>query len=94
MTRVHVLFRYALVLLGIMACRGGEQRSALSDRCDRGDGGITLPAGFCASVFADEVGVARHMVVTPTGDVYVALEDARRSSGNSFATSRRSFAFG
>ena len=48
-----------------------------------GDGGITLPPGFCASVFADEVGVARHLVVTPTGDVYVALEDARRSSANS-----------
>ena len=40
-------------------------------------------AGFCASVFADEVGVARHLVVTPTDDVYVALEEARRSSANS-----------
>jgi glucose/arabinose dehydrogenase len=51
--------------------------------CDRGNGGITLPAGFCASVFADEVGVARHLVVTSSGDVYVALEDGSRSSANS-----------
>jgi glucose/arabinose dehydrogenase len=80
MARVHDLFRYALLLLAIMACSAGEGRSAASDRCDRGDGGITLPPGFCASVFADEVGVARHLVVTPTGDVYVALEDASRSS--------------
>ena len=80
MTRVHHRFRYALLLLGIMACSAGEKRSAASDRCDGGDGGITLPPGFCASVFADEVGVARHMVVTPAGDVYVALEDASRSS--------------
>ena len=83
MIRVHDLCRYALLLLGIMACSAGEQRSTLSDHCDRGDGGITLPPGFCASVFADEIGVARHMVVTPKGDVYVALEDAHRSSANS-----------
>jgi glucose/arabinose dehydrogenase len=82
MRRVHVLFRCALFLLGTMACSAGEKRSALSDRCDEGNGGITLPPGFCASVFADEVGVARHLVVTPTGDVYVALEEARRSSAN------------
>src|SRR5687768_5286572 len=82
MSRIHHLVRCALLLLGIMACSAGEQRSALSDRCDRGNGGITLPPGFCASVFADEVGVARHLVVTPTGDVYVALEEARRSSAN------------
>jgi len=43
MTRVHYLFSYAPLLLGIMACSAGEQRSAASDRCDRGDGGITLP---------------------------------------------------
>ena len=83
MTRVHDLFRYALLLLGIMACSAGEQRSAASPQCDQGDGGITLPRGFCASVFADEVGVARHLVVTSTGDLYVALEDAHRPSANS-----------
>jgi glucose/arabinose dehydrogenase len=79
MTPVHDQFTYAILLLGIVAC-GGEQRKAASPQCDQGDGGITLPSGFCASVFADEVGVARHLVVTPTGDVYVALEDASRSS--------------
>jgi glucose/arabinose dehydrogenase len=56
---------------------------APSNQCDRGNGGITLPAGFCASVFADEVGVARHLVVTSNGDVYVALEDGSQSSANS-----------
>ena len=79
MTPIHVQFKYAVLVLGIVAC-GGEQRRAASPECDQGDGGITLPSGFCASVFADEVGVARHLVVTPTGDVYVALEDASRSS--------------
>lgn len=83
MTRVYNLFTYGLLPLGIMACSAGEQRSAANEHCDQGDGGITLPPGFCASVFADEVGVARHLVVTPKGDVYVALEDSRRASANS-----------
>ena len=39
--------------------------------CDQGNGGLTLPAGFCASVFADNLGRARHLTVAPSGDVYV-----------------------
>jgi glucose/arabinose dehydrogenase/mono/diheme cytochrome c family protein len=35
------------------------------------DAGLKLPPGFCASVFADGVGHARHMVVAPNGVVYV-----------------------
>jgi glucose/arabinose dehydrogenase len=69
-----------LFLLAVTACAAREQPSAANPQCDDGNGGITLPEGFCASVFADEVGVARHLVVTPAGDVYVALEDASRSS--------------
>src|SRR6185436_13109189 len=69
-----------VAVLGLVACRSGERPSAANPQCDEGNGGLTLPAGFCAAVFADEVGVARHLVVTPTGDVYVALEDSRRSS--------------
>jgi glucose/arabinose dehydrogenase len=80
MTRVRELFSCAVLLLGASACGTAAERSAVSPQCDQGDGDLTLPSGFCASVFADEVGVARHMVVTPTGDVYVALEDASRSS--------------
>ena len=34
-------------------------------------GGITLPPGFCATVFADDIGHARHLVVAPNGVVYV-----------------------
>jgi glucose/arabinose dehydrogenase/mono/diheme cytochrome c family protein len=36
-----------------------------------GDTGLKLPAGFCATVFADNVGHARQMVVAPNGIVYV-----------------------
>lgn len=51
-------------------------RPALAPECSPDDGGITLPAGFCASIFADTVGVARHLLVAPNGDVIVSLGDA------------------
>ena len=39
--------------------------------CAGDNGGITLPSGFCATVFADHIGHARHMVVAPNGVLYV-----------------------
>jgi glucose/arabinose dehydrogenase len=35
--------------------------------------GITVPAGFCATIFADSVGSARHIAIAPNGDVYISL---------------------
>jgi len=46
-------------------------RTAAAERCPGDNGGITLPPGFCATVFADNVGHARQMVVAPNGVVYV-----------------------
>ena len=53
--------------------------TAKAPQCEVGNGGITLPPGFCASVFADKLGPARHPVVAPNGDVYIALA-VRRSA--------------
>ena len=39
--------------------------------CDANNAGLTLPAGFCATVFADKLGAARHLTVLPNGDVFV-----------------------
>lgn len=49
---------------------------AASLACDAGNGGISLPTGFCAIVVADKVGLARHVTVRPNGDLYVALRKA------------------
>ena len=42
-----------------------------SDGCAADNGGITLPPGFCATVFADNLGHARQMVFGPDGVLYV-----------------------
>src|ERR1700736_6503092 len=44
---------------------------AANSPCPHDDSGLELPVGFCATVFADGVGHARHLVVAPNGVVYV-----------------------
>ncbi len=53
--------------------------------CDARNGGIELPAGFCALVVADGVGRARHLVIAPNGDIYVALRDGGESTAGLLA---------
>jgi glucose/arabinose dehydrogenase/mono/diheme cytochrome c family protein len=43
----------------------------MNSACPNDDSGLTLPTGFCATVFADDIGHARHVVVAPNGVVYV-----------------------
>lgn len=48
-----------------------EQAGRQPAHCDGDNGGITLAPGFCATIFADKIGHARHMAVAPNGVVYV-----------------------
>src|SRR5262249_32450226 len=49
---------------------GGTAATA-AEHCSGDNGGITLPPGFCATVFADNVGHARQKGVAPNGGGYV-----------------------
>jgi glucose/arabinose dehydrogenase len=49
--------------------------------CDPDNGGLKLPAGFCAAAVADGNPSARHLVVAANGDVYVALQGGRGAGG-------------
>lgn len=42
-----------------------------SGACPSDNTGLRLPRGFCATIFADGIGYARHMAVAPNGVVYV-----------------------
>ena len=48
---------------------------------DPNNAGLTLPTGFGALVAADNTGGARHLAVTPTGDVYVKLSRVKNGGG-------------
>lgn len=58
--------------VGALALTQGTTRGiAQNNACPGGDAGITLPHGFCATIFADDIGHARHLTVAPDGVVYV-----------------------
>lgn len=66
--------------------------------CDPDNGGLDLPAGFCATRFADEVGRVRHLAVLPNGDLLAAVAGAsggvlvlRDTNGDGRADLRRQF---
>jgi len=65
----------AVGLVAVLLSGGPAVRqSAVLPACDPDNGGITLPAGFCAVVVADQVGAPRHLAVAPNGDLFVALQ--------------------
>ena len=58
---------FAIAALGM----GGSSAQPQNQTCANDDSGLKLPPGFCATVFADGIGHARHMVVAPNGALYV-----------------------
>ncbi|HEY4127667.1 MAG TPA: PQQ-dependent sugar dehydrogenase [Gammaproteobacteria bacterium] len=63
--------------LVILLFAGGVAAADKPPACDS-DTGITLPKGFCATVFADDLGTARHMAVAQDGVLYVALQSENK----------------
>jgi len=83
------IFRLSsLAFVAVTACTAAQagnsgqskERAAVvidAPACARNDGGLRLPPGFCATIFADSIGSARHLVVAPNGDVFVNLQKAQ-----------------
>src|SRR5258705_4207629 len=61
----------ALCVVSASASAQSSNAQAANPACPQNDSGLKLPPGFCATVFADGVGHARHLVVAPNGVVYV-----------------------
>ncbi len=96
-------FALAIGSLAVSACTSGHDSpstetalskaaSASSPGCPGDNAGLTLPKGFCASVFADSLIHARGVVVASNGDVYVALEGTNNSRENAPTLPHVSFA--
>lgn len=58
-------------ILIVLAAVAAAALWGFNDKPD--DTGLKLPAGFSAQIFADDIGRARHIAVTPQGNVYVKL---------------------
>jgi glucose/arabinose dehydrogenase/cytochrome c5 len=71
---VATSFRIFALLLAAASLSAAQERDTAPTRtrtCAADNGGITLPPGFCATVFADNIGHARQLVVASNGVVYV-----------------------
>lgn len=104
----------AIIVLALIWLWVGQDDGPVNGPADagfeRGSGealsglGITIPDGFQATVFADNIGRARHIVVRDNGDVFVALREAleegqgiialRDRDGDGFADITQSFGQG
>jgi glucose/arabinose dehydrogenase/mono/diheme cytochrome c family protein len=60
---------YMATVAGAAAPPAAPAASTGTSACS--DAGLKLPPGFCATVFADDLGHARHLVVSAEGVVYV-----------------------
>lgn len=57
--------------------------------CDQDNAGLTLPPGFCATIFADNLEGPRHMMVASNGDLLVNVLPPRAGAeGNSAGGTR------
>ena len=85
----YIILRMAIfplllaVATGISACDGDSVHTVTHQRlqADPDNAGLILPAGFGALKFADGLGEARHLAVTPQGDVYVKLSSFYKGKG-------------
>jgi glucose/arabinose dehydrogenase len=76
---------FSLLLLPAIAVSGLLLLNALKSdppkKNKAAEAGLTLPEGFNATVIADNLGSARHLVVTPQHDIYIHMASTRKSKG-------------
>src|ERR1700756_2375930 len=74
-TLLYALILLATTSIGVSFLRANYRSNAHSgmgaQTCPNDESGLKLPPGFCATVFADNIGHARHMVAAPNGVLYV-----------------------
>jgi glucose/arabinose dehydrogenase/mono/diheme cytochrome c family protein len=85
--RSHSGLLYRATLLGLVLAAGllalasGSAPSAAAGDSCPDNAGISLPPGFCATIFADNIGHARHLAVAANGVVYVNTWNNRLYGG-------------
>jgi glucose/arabinose dehydrogenase len=70
------------VMLCAAGCDRGEPAAVPeAETCPAGNGGLSLPRGFCARIVADNLGFVRHIAVGPGNRLYATLRNQRLGLG-------------
>src|SRR4030095_3788284 len=82
---MHKYFLGPLLLMAVLNSNPSNDLGPIKKR-KKGSGeienaGLTIPAGFSASLIADSVGRARHIVVTKKGALYIKLSKLINGKG-------------
>jgi glucose/arabinose dehydrogenase len=78
MTNKKIFFAFclsAIVIGGLLSFK------SVKNSRKPADAGLTLSEGFQAAIIADNLGNARHLVVTPQNDIYVHLAGTKNGKG-------------
>lgn len=68
-------FASLLAVTALVAVPMSAQQPAAT-QCAPDNAGLTLPQGFCAQLFGENLGRVRHLAVAPNGDVFAAHRDS------------------
>jgi glucose/arabinose dehydrogenase len=79
----HCIIINFLIIILFAACSSPSTKKNSEPNIipDPDNAGLTLPAGFKALKVADSLGRARHLVVTPQGNIYVKIEQPKNGKG-------------
>ena len=72
------LFYFFIAMVFLASCQFNAKKAKDSGLVNAG---LKLSDGFSASIFADDIGNARHLVVNSNGDVYVSLKRLKNGGG-------------
>jgi glucose/arabinose dehydrogenase len=64
-------WKFLISVAGLLTAGGALAAQPPGLGCHGDNGGLSLAPGFCATLFADHLGHARHLTVAPDGTVYV-----------------------
>jgi glucose/arabinose dehydrogenase len=83
--RAHLFWSTALAAAALVVAGASvgapaktpAKAAAKAEGCQGDNGGLTLSPGWCATIFADNLGHTRHLAVGPNGVVYANIEGRR-----------------
>lgn len=73
--KLPLIFSAVLLCFINSSCLNAQLKSDVSNA------GLKLPSGFIAIKVADGLGAARHLAITPKGDIFVKLENLKNGKG-------------